>query len=763
MQDVIQEFTIGFFDSSGVFSIYMKQDDTDRVIKFHIMDNAEDYREFLSNPYLIITVREQLPSGDMLPDIPIDKQDLDLETMSLTIHVTKAMLQQSGIANCELMFSSIEDGLIITTVPFKLIIEESFMTIPNDSTQIEFDNWTELYIALRSMQDQVESGETFRVENENERISQENARQAAEAEREHVVGDQVKQAEAWAKGTRDGVPVETSDEAYHNNSRYYSELAENDKNAADEYSEKSEAYAVGKRNGVDVPDTDETYHNNSKYYRDQAAAIMAELDGTIRAQGTCTFAELPAVAAANPGDMWNVSDEFVTTSDFREGAGKVIPMGSNVYMTVSAKWDVLSGSPVAGVKGNKEDAYRKGNVNITPENVGAVNEDGGDTADTIVTYRGYDEQIDYEVRTEVTIKGTVADGLTGYKNILTYPYFDSSKSENGLTFVDNKDGSITVNGICTEECYFNFFAHAIHPTLQRGSRIKLALRVISGTITSKYIEAWCRTNTGGTYPTSYSSGVLRDVGVITSNSFPCSQYSDGQDSISVLFPNNVVCNNVVFDCMLMYDDEDETFVRASTIPPLASGEQHKVLFSKISAMFANIRKLWNTVTHNYYATYNNKSIPFRFGIDANGNYGYYKDGADTVTPFKTVVNLGTGTSFNVSNITGYKKFTKDNFYIVCTSASGSSSSIGKQNGQWWTPGDYRICYDMVVNYTGNTASATIGKTYNQSTGVLTLSNMSASAGTSISGKVWSGDETHAYTSASGTVGVSIGYYVLLIY
>ena len=27
-------------------------------------------------------------------------------------------------------------------------------------------------------------------------------------------------------------------------------------------------------------------------------------------------------------------------------------------------------------------------------------------------------------------------------------------------------------------------------------------------------------------------------------------------------------------------------------------------------------------------------VPFRFGIDGNGNYGYIKDGADTVTPFK---------------------------------------------------------------------------------------------------------------------------------
>lgn len=29
------------------------------------------------------------------------------------------------------------------------------------------------------------------------------------------------------------------------------------------------------------------------------------------------------------------------------------------------------------------------------------------------------------------------------------------------------------------------------------------------------------------------------------------------------------------------------------------------------------------------------ALPFKLGIDADGNYGYYKDGADTVTPFKS--------------------------------------------------------------------------------------------------------------------------------
>ena len=40
----------------------------------------------------------------------------------------------------------------------------------------------------------------------------------------------------------------------------------------------------------------------------------------------------------------------------------------------------------------------------------------------------------------------------------------------------------------------------------------------------------------------------------------------------------------------------------------------------------------------------NKNIPFKFGIDASGNYGYIKDGADTVTPFKDLVRDTPGTA-----------------------------------------------------------------------------------------------------------------------
>lgn len=69
-------------------------------------------------------------------------------------------------------------------------------------------------------------------------------------------------SEAYAIGKRDGSDVPSTDPAYHNNSKYYAEGAE-------DKAEDSEAWAVGERNGVPVTSGDETYENNSKYYAGQ--------------------------------------------------------------------------------------------------------------------------------------------------------------------------------------------------------------------------------------------------------------------------------------------------------------------------------------------------------------------------------------------------------------------------------------------------------------------------------------------------------------
>lgn len=76
-------------------------------------------------------------------------------------------------------------------------------------------------------------------------------------------------------------------------------------------------------------------------------------------------------------------------------------------------------------------------------------------------------------------------------------------------------------------------------------------------------------------------------------------------------------------------------------------------------------------------------MPFAFGIDENGNYGYIKDGADSVTPFKGdftctiplfgcnswyTSNQGPVTVFVYTNDKKYK-------YLKATSSNGGFASV----------------------------------------------------------------------------------------
>lgn len=197
--------------------------------------------------------------------------------------------------------------------------------------------------------------------------------------------------------------------------------------------------------------------------------------GLLNPKGTVTFVNLPTLSAAEVGDMYNVSDAFVTTSDFMEGAGEYVPAGANVYKTSSDKWDVLAGSPVTGVKGDKESTYRRGNVNITPANIGAYTSGQVDTLlngkqNLILSNPMMLESASYNrtetalgalaTRLENTYKKQEIDSATdsleskvnenrqtlGYttKNLLKVTA--TSGSRNGISYIVNADGSVFIPG-----------------------------------------------------------------------------------------------------------------------------------------------------------------------------------------------------------------------------------------------------------------------------------------------------------------------------
>lgn len=113
---------------------------------------------------------------------------------------------------------------------------------------------------------------------------------------------------------------------------------------------RAQSYAVG---GTGTRDGEDT--NNSYYYYELIKNIVIGLDTGFIPMGTVSFAELATVEKAT-GYVYNISDDFVTTEDFREGAGNSYTAGTNVYYTANGEWDCFGGaaSPTATVSEIKD-------------------------------------------------------------------------------------------------------------------------------------------------------------------------------------------------------------------------------------------------------------------------------------------------------------------------------------------------------------------------------------------------------------------------
>lgn len=105
-----------------------------------------------------------------------------------------------------------------------------------------------------------------------------------------------------------------------------------------------------KQVNIAVPTKTSDLTNDSDYQTDTQveAAINAKLGGVYTPKGTVNFANLPELSAANVGGVYNVSDAFITTADFVEGAGISHAAGTNVAIVEPSegvyKYDALSGT-----------------------------------------------------------------------------------------------------------------------------------------------------------------------------------------------------------------------------------------------------------------------------------------------------------------------------------------------------------------------------------------------------------------------------------
>jgi len=357
--------------------------------------------------------------------------------------------------------------------------------------------------------------------------------------------------------------VETAQEAVERAQEAITETQEN--------AEDSEAWAQGTRGGIPVEPTDPTYEHNAEYWAQYAERYA---QGGLHYKASILFANIPTTGMRE-GDMYDITDDFTTDSRFTEGAGIKVKGGTNIAWNSDNKWDILalpyipkttfngrSGSilPMAGdydsdkillssalhIGGEAQDSVQ--------EALEALEDNKADRVDGAIAdnFAGLDANGNLkdsgkkasDFATPSDIEQIYADnGVLGAKNLL--PNNATSQTVNGVTFTVNADKSVTVNGTATGETGFNINRNLA--TILEVGKSYILSGCTGGSANTYYLQylTW-----NGPYSRNNYDG---DTNIVAQN-------SGDYVSLRILVRNGVTINNVTFYPVIrLASDPDDTY------------------------------------------------------------------------------------------------------------------------------------------------------------------------------------------------------------
>lgn len=184
-------------------------------------------------------------------------------------------------------------------------------------------------------------------------------------------------------------------------------------------------------------------------------------------------------------------------------------------------------------------------VNTNKENIAALTDDMEMVKDTKITKfyannQGENHLADSDKGKiqDMMVYGKSEQFTTSGKNLLKYPYAETTVTKNGITFTDNNDGSIKIAGTATTTVYFDFYKN------KDGGRLTLA----SGTY--KLIVKG-----GNKFKISLNNGVntTGNMGTIT--------ITDGHNEAwcYIEVPNNTTIDETIYPMIQLASIADETY------------------------------------------------------------------------------------------------------------------------------------------------------------------------------------------------------------
>ncbi len=368
--DNIQEITLDIRDNHTYQQLYTKQYDYGSSIIFHITKNGKPFE--IEGARAVFSMKK--------PDNHVIENIIDVVEGKIAIDITEQMTSSYGKAKFSITL--LKDDISITTITGIMKIDEAVIHPEDIESSDEYNivvdilnKVIEAESAVNTVIKKVEEASDFA---DAAKTSATNAANSASTaiEKAHEADESASNAATSADdaansaiiatdkandaNTSSGNAATSADDAA-NSANLASTKATEASNSANTATIKATEATNSATNAQNyaIGDTD-----SSKYYYEQVKTISESLSGALRPIGTITFANLPSLASALEGDMYNISDEFTTNENFKEGSGNVIPAGANIYKTTDGYWDILAGTPVTSVNG------QRGNVNITSESIG---------------------------------------------------------------------------------------------------------------------------------------------------------------------------------------------------------------------------------------------------------------------------------------------------------------------------------------------------------------------------------------------------------
>lgn len=151
------------------------------------------------------------------------------------------------------------------------------------------------------------------------------------------------------------------------------------------------------------------------------------------------------------------------------------------------------------------------------------------------------------------------------ENLIPYPYSNTTKTSNGLTFTDNKDGTITVNGTATGSTAFYLC------TIDRGIHFDSKISFSgcpdggSGSTYGIYLTLYKVTEETKTYVKQ-----VCDVG--TGAQFDCSLYDYTAIEYNIIIHPGAECNNLIFKPRVILSDVNSETTNIYSPKQIMQGE-----------------------------------------------------------------------------------------------------------------------------------------------------------------------------------------------